>query len=234
MNAFEISKILKEKLFRTVIEGEVYSSRLLQGLESAALKKPRQADSFIALCPCHGPLLKLSFRGWDHTGSNEVNLSFWSALRIGGKAGVDPWIFGLMNAAPYFAAALLGCWTSKPSNFRFGRRVTIFVAGIFRLFSVIGSGLSQTWEQLLVTRVLIGIGMDCKATTVPIFAAENSRASIRGACHELADVDCFWNLSRVLCQSGCLQLPAYLMAASARFRVYTGRAVGPRCLFLYG
>lgn len=46
---------------------------------------------------------------------------------------------------------------------------------------VIGSAFVQTWEQLLICRLLLGIGVGVKATTVPIFAAENSPASIRGA-----------------------------------------------------
>jgi MFS family permease len=37
------------------------------------------------------------------------------------------------------------------------------------------------WEQLLVTRLLLGIGMGCKGSTVPIFSAENAPASVRGA-----------------------------------------------------
>ncbi len=75
---------------------------------------------------------------------------------------------------------MIGCWTSDPLNYYFGRRGTIFVSAIFCLFSVIGSGLSQTWYQLFITRVLMGIGMGCKASTVPIYAAENCPALIRG------------------------------------------------------
>ena len=74
-----------------------------------------------------------------------------------------------------------GCWLSDPLNNYFGRRGTIFFSSIFCLFPVIGSGLSQSWEQLFVTRILLGIGMGSKASTVPIFAAENSPALIRGS-----------------------------------------------------
>ena len=119
-------------------------------------------------------------RGWDQTGSNSANLSFPEAFNINRKDGIDPWIVGFVNAAPYLAAALFGCWLSDPLNFHLGRRTTIFIAGVFCLFSVIGSGLSQTWVQLLVTRILMGIGMGTKASTVPIFAAENCPAVIRG------------------------------------------------------
>lgn len=55
------------------------------------------------------------------------------------------------------------------------------MAGIFSLAPVIFSGFVTSWEQLLICRLVLGIGMGAKATTVPIFAAENSPAWIRGA-----------------------------------------------------
>jgi sugar porter (SP) family MFS transporter len=62
-----------------------------------------------------------------------------------------------------------------------GRRGAIFAAGIFCLITPIGGALTQTWEQLLISRIIMGIGMGLKGATVPIFAAENSPARIRGA-----------------------------------------------------
>lgn len=67
---------------------------------------------------------------------------------------------------------------SRDSSTR--RRGTIFFSAIFCLFSVIGSAVSQNWEQLFVTRLLLGIGMGSKASTVPIYAAENCPAAVRG------------------------------------------------------
>ncbi len=90
------------------------------------------------------------------------------------------WIVGLVNAAPYIASAFFGCWCSDPLNNYFGRRGTIFVSAVFCLLSVIGSGLTQNWYQLFICRLLLGIGMGCKASTVPIFSAENVPASVRG------------------------------------------------------
>lgn len=92
---------------------------------------------------------------------------------------------GLINAAPYIGSAFLGCWASDPLNNFWGRRGTIFVSGNFCLWSVVGSAFSQTWEQLLVCRLLLGVGMGAKASTVPIYAAENSPAAIRGACKNI-------------------------------------------------
>lgn len=79
-----------------------------------------------------------------------------------------------------FNSVCSGCWLSDPLNNYFGRRGTIFFSAIFCLLSVIGSAVSQTWEQLFVTRLLLGIGMGSKASTVPIYAAENCPAAIRG------------------------------------------------------
>jgi MFS family permease len=93
----------------------------------------------------------------------------------------NEWLVGLINAGPYIGSAFLGCWLSDPLNTYLGRRGAIFVSGVFCLLTPIGGAVSQTWEQLLITRLLMGIGMGLKGSTVPIFAAENSPATIRGA-----------------------------------------------------
>jgi len=121
-------------------------------------------------------------QGWDQTGSNGANLSFPTQFGIANPDvhNKDPWIVGVVNAAPYLAAAVCGCWLSDPLNNYLGRRGTIFISAIFCLFSVLGSGFTQNWQQLFGCRFLLGIGMGTKASTVPVFAAENSPASIRG------------------------------------------------------
>ena len=109
----------------------------------------------------------------------------------------------ILGNSPYIAACLIGCWLTDPLNNLFGRRGTIFITGIFCTLSVIGSGFVQTWPQLFVRfflctapcylsdsmgntltlqicRLLLGIGMGAKASTVPVYAAENTPASIRG------------------------------------------------------
>ena len=80
----------------------------------------------------------------------------------------------------YMRSVYSGCWLSDPLNNLVGRRGTIFFAAVFCLIPVIGSALCQNWQQLFITRILLGIGMGSKASTVPIYAAENSPALIRG------------------------------------------------------
>lgn len=74
-----------------------------------------------------------------------------------------------------------GCWCSHPLNHHCGRRGAVFISAIFCFFSVIGSAVTQNWPQLLGCRILLGVGMGVKASTIPVFAAETSPASIRGS-----------------------------------------------------
>ncbi|KAK9341954.1 hypothetical protein V1522DRAFT_433013 [Lipomyces starkeyi] len=125
-------------------------------------------------------------QGWDQTGSNGANLSFPVVFGIPDSNPNDPnyyrnsWLVGLVNSAPYIAASLCGCWLSDPLNNYFGRRGTIFFAAVFCALTPIGSGFTQTWHQLFACRLLMGLGMGIKASTIPIYAAENSPAAIRG------------------------------------------------------
>ncbi|PWN47406.1 sugar transporter [Violaceomyces palustris] len=129
-------------------------------------------------------------QGWDQTGSNGANLSFPQEFGI--PTGKNPltgedypesheWLVGLVNAAPYIASALVGCWLSDPLNNFFGRRGCIFITAIILVATPIGSAFTHSWETLFVVRLILGIGMGAKGSTVPVFAAENAPASIRGA-----------------------------------------------------
>lgn len=81
----------------------------------------------------------------------------------------------------HFLTITSGCWLSDPFNYYLGRRGTIFVSAVFCVLTPIGGAVAQTWEELFITRLLMGIGMGLKGATVPIFAAENAPARIRGA-----------------------------------------------------
>lgn len=72
-------------------------------------------------------------------------------------------------------------WLSDPINDLIGRRGAIFLGSIFSLFAPIGQACAQTWPQILVCRILLGLGMGLKEVTVPVFSAENAPTSIRGA-----------------------------------------------------
>ncbi|KAL5601480.1 hypothetical protein BROUX41_002542 [Berkeleyomyces rouxiae] len=135
-------------------------------------RMPRKLLLTISTCS-----IGAAVQGWDQTGSNGANLFFPQHYGI----KEDKLLVGVINAGPYIACAALGCWLSDPANYYLGRRGVIFVSANFCLWPLIGSAFAQTWQQQLVTRLLMGIGMGIKASTVPIYAAENSPAAIRGA-----------------------------------------------------
>ncbi|KAH8164555.1 hypothetical protein CIB48_g3693 [Xylaria polymorpha] len=120
-------------------------------------------------------------QGWDQTGSNGATLFFPKYYGIDGTSARDNILVGLINAGPYIGSAVIGCWLSDPFNNWIGRRGTIFLAAHFCIWPVIGSAFSHTYAQQISNRLLMGIGMGLKASTVPIFAAENSPAAVRGA-----------------------------------------------------
>jgi MFS family permease len=108
-------------------------------------------------------------------------LSFPREFGIAGETGRDPWLVGIVNAAPYIAASLVGCWMSDPLNNWLGRRGTIFLTALCLVATPIASGFAKSWEGLFAARLVLGLGMGCKGSTVPVFAAENSPTAIRGA-----------------------------------------------------
>jgi MFS family permease len=97
-----------------------------------------------------------------------------------GTCEKNSWIIGFVNSSPYIAIALFTAWLSDPINELLGRRGTIFIAAVFSLIAPIGSGLTQTWGQLVACRIMLGIGMGLKEVTVPVFSAEVVPASVRG------------------------------------------------------
>ncbi|CAG8981556.1 hypothetical protein HYALB_00013804 [Hymenoscyphus albidus] len=136
-----------------------------------------------------------AIQGWDQTGSNGANLTFGLDLGIpdsprdaanpGGcisasECNTNAWLVGFVNSCPYIAICLFAAWISDPINNWIGRRGTIFVAAIFSVLAPIGSGLVQTWGQLVACRVLLGLGMGLKEVTVPVFSAEAAPTNIRG------------------------------------------------------
>jgi len=74
--------------------------------------------------------------------------------------GIDAWKFSIVNAATYLSASLVGCWLSDPLNeYFFGRRAAICLSAVIILASAIGGACTRTWQELLVTRILLGLGM---------------------------------------------------------------------------
>ncbi|KAJ2991818.1 hypothetical protein NUW58_g2381 [Xylaria curta] len=102
--------------------------------------------------------------------------------------GGHQWLLGSVNAAPFFTAAILGCWLALPVNDRLGRRggmmvsaVLIFISSLFAGLTVLILREEDRWKLLLGVRVLNGIGMGIKAVSTPILASETAIRFWRGS-----------------------------------------------------
>ena len=110
-----------------------------------------------------------------HTGLTE------ESRRSGNVNTGDVWRFALTNAILYFSASTLGAFLCDPLTELFtGRRGALFVAGFFTFAASIGAAYTNSWQTLLATRILLGIGMGSKTSVVPVYESEVSPARLRG------------------------------------------------------
>jgi len=93
----------------------------------------------------------------------------------------DTWLQGLLNGAPYLCSALIGCWMNVPLNSRFGRRGTIFISCFISFAASFWMALAHTWWNLLLARFFLGFAVGAKSSTTPVYAAESTPKTIRGA-----------------------------------------------------
>ncbi|KAF2721108.1 hypothetical protein K431DRAFT_76523 [Polychaeton citri CBS 116435] len=126
-------------------------------------------------------------QGWNQTAANGANLNWPQQLLHLADCNPDSstrssWLFAIINASTYFSASMVGCWLSDPlSEYFLGRRAPIFASALIIVAASIGAAASRTWEDLLICRIILGLGMGQKASIVPVFAAEVSPAHIRGS-----------------------------------------------------
>lgn len=99
----------------------------------------------------------------------------------GGSNQRSAWLLGLTNSAPYLCCALLGCWLTVPFNHWFGRRGTIFLTCLISSVTCFWQAFTNTWWHMFIARFCLGLGIGPKSATVPIYAAETTPPSIRGA-----------------------------------------------------
>lgn len=116
-----------------------------------------------------------AIQGWDNTGANGANLSFPVEFGIDN----NQWLVGFVNAAPTISG-LFSAWACDPVNNLLGRRATMFITGLFTVFPVLGQAFTHNWWELAICRLLLGIGIGCKITTLPVYTSESVPASIRG------------------------------------------------------
>ncbi|KAJ6012311.1 Major facilitator superfamily domain general substrate transporter, partial [Penicillium canescens] len=118
-------------------------------------------------------------QGWQQSTINGSVLLNWQD-DLGLDLDRDPLLIGFINAAPWLSGSLIGTWLSDPLQEKFGRRPALFIAAVFCVALVIGTARCNSWESLLVCRILLGVGIGSKASIAPIFAAEAAPDKHRG------------------------------------------------------
>ncbi|KAJ3580451.1 hypothetical protein NPX13_g109 [Xylaria arbuscula] len=128
-----------------------------------------------ALLLCCG--LGAAVQGWDETAVNGAQVFYSHAFEIDTR----PIIIGLVNAAPYFSSSIACLLTSQVNNVLRGRKRVIFVTCLISSVACIGQASVSTWQALLATRLVLGVGIGLKSVTIPIYISECAPAQLRGA-----------------------------------------------------
>ncbi|KAL4968779.1 major facilitator superfamily domain-containing protein [Aspergillus stella-maris] len=116
--------------------------------------------------------INASSPGWQNEFRPDEDPSYWDNRKL---------LAGLIDAAPWLSGSLIGTWLSDPlQEGRFGRRPALLISGILCTAFVLGTSRCTTWQQLLVCRLLLGIGVGAKASIAPVFAAEAAIDHLRG------------------------------------------------------
>jgi MFS family permease len=76
---------------------------------------------------------------------------------------------------------VLSCALTVPLNALFGRRGTVLAASIISVVTMGGQAFTNTWWQLFIARLTLGLAIGPKSATTPIWAAECAPPAIRGA-----------------------------------------------------
>jgi sugar porter (SP) family MFS transporter len=119
-------------------------------------------------------------QGMDESVVNGAQALFWKRFDIENGSNVD-WIQGLVVGAPYLCCAVIGCALTEPLNNLLGRRGVIFLSCCVDIIASVWEAFTYSWPQLFLARLLLGLGLGPKSTTVPVYAAECSPSPIRGA-----------------------------------------------------
>lgn len=121
-------------------------------------------------------------QGMDETVINGAQIYFWERFHLDDSSiGNTEWIQGLVVGAPYLCCAVIGCALTEPLNNLIGRRGVIWLSCFIAGVASIWEAFTYNWKQMFLARLLLGLGIGPKSTTVPVYSAECSPAPIRGA-----------------------------------------------------
>ena len=105
----------------------------------------------------------------DQSAVNGAQAFYFPYFNIGEER---VWLRGLINGAPYLCSAVIGCWSTKPLNYFFGRRGCIFISCFISIAASLWMAVVGEWWNLLLARFMLGFAVGAKSSTTPVYAAE--------------------------------------------------------------
>ena len=90
------------------------------------------------------------------------------------------WMEGWITSA-VLLGAVLGAVFIGPMSDRFGRKRLLLLSSIIFFIGAVGSGLSNSAELLIISRIILGIAVGSASALVPTYLAELSPAKNRGS-----------------------------------------------------
>ena len=114
-------------------------------------------------------------QGWDQVANGNVGwpVNFGSSAdRCEPRKKEGTFEFAIAQAAPWFSASILGSFLSNALSEYTGRRMALFTAALCSFTSSIWGSQVTSWEALIGSRILLGIGIGGKAAIVSVLQSE--------------------------------------------------------------
>ncbi|PQQ12913.1 sugar transport protein 10-like [Prunus yedoensis var. nudiflora] len=92
----------------------------------------------------------------------------------------DSQLLTLFTSCLYIAALVASFFASSVTR-KFGRKISMFVAGLVFLMGSVLNGVANNIVLLIIGRLLLGIGVGFANQSVPVYLAEMAPTKIRGA-----------------------------------------------------
>lgn len=98
------------------------------------------------------------------------------------------WMEGWITAA-VLMGAVIGAVVIGPMSDRFGRKRLLLLSAVIFFVGALGSGLSNSAELLIISRVILGMAVGSASALVPTYLSELSPAKIRGGVSNYVSID---------------------------------------------
>ncbi|GJQ13561.1 hypothetical protein GpartN1_g5352.t1 [Galdieria partita] len=116
------------------------------------------------------------FYGIDITAISGAQVGYIPHFGIGNRT----YLQGVLVSCIYFGC-FVGVFIALFTNTYFGRRFTICLAAVFSTGACIWEAVSPSWQVFIPGRIILGFSYGMIGETAPVYLAEMSPASIRGA-----------------------------------------------------